>query len=337
MNQHAENKSFLVFGAGSWGTALAIHLASLKHQVILYSNSQAQVQTMQSKRINADYLPDHPFPSTLSVTDDFKAYIAQTKHILIAVPSSAFKSVLTQLIPFLSRQHTLLWATKGLCSKEHKLLSEVANDLLPSFIPYGAITGPSFAKEVAEQLPTAILVASNDMAFAQQMQSLWTGNYFRVYTSDDLIGAQVGGAVKNVLAIAVGISDGLGFGSNAKAALITRGLAEMTRFGLKLGAEKETLSGLACMGDLVLTCTDNQSRNRRFGLLLGQGESKDKAINQIGQVVEGYETTEHIYHLAKKLGIDMPIVNQAYAVLYQDKKPLNAVKSLMDRELKMES
>ncbi|MCF6766344.1 NAD(P)-dependent glycerol-3-phosphate dehydrogenase [Thiotrichales bacterium 19S3-7] len=337
MANHINNEAFLVLGAGSWGSALAIHLASLTHQVMLYCHDPVQAKLMQSDRINRHYLPESPFPDTLSVTYDFKAYMAQIKHILIAVPSNAFKSVLTQIIPYLSRQHTVLWATKGLCSKEHRLLSEVAKDLLPTFTPYGVITGPSFAKEVAKHLPTAVLVASNQITFAQQMQSLWTGNYFRCYISDDLIGAQVGGAVKNVLAIAVGISDGLGFGSNAKAALITRGLAEMTRFGLKLGAQKETISGLACLGDLVLTCTDNQSRNRRFGLLLGQGESKNNAINQIGQVVEGYETTEHIYYLAKKLTIEMPIVNQTYAVLYQDKNPLDAVNSLMGRELKTES
>lgn len=337
MSQSAINRSFLVLGAGSWGSALAAHLASIGHDVTLYARDKSQAELIAKTHENAKYLPNLKLPESLKVTSDFKAVISQIKHILIATPSASFKETLLELTPYLTSQHDILWATKGLCSNEHKLLSDVAKNIVPVFVPCGIITGPSFAKEVVNHLPTAILVASENKTFAQKMQSLWYSDSFRVYISDDLIGAQIGGAVKNVLAIAVGISDGLGFGSNAKAALITRGLAEMTRLGLTLGAKRETLSGLACLGDLILTCTDNQSRNRRFGLLLGQGQSKLSALKTITQVVEGIDTTEHIFHLAEKLNVDMPIVKQTYQVLYQDKKPIDAVKTLMMRELKSES
>ncbi|MCF6767520.1 NAD(P)-dependent glycerol-3-phosphate dehydrogenase [Thiotrichales bacterium 19S11-10] len=336
MNSPYNSPSCLVMGAGSWGTALALHLASLNHQIYLYAKDKNEANDMITSGVNKRYLPDHPFPENLVICHEFESIIKKTNHILIAVPSHAFKSVLTQLSPLLTKEHQVLWATKGLCSREHKLLSEVAKEKLPSDTPYGMITGPSFAKEVASHMPTAIVIASSDMTFAKNMQAYWNGPSFRVYTSQDIIGVQIGGAVKNVLAIAVGTSDGLGFGSNAKAALITRGLAEMSRLGLKLGADKETLSGLACLGDLVLTCTDNQSRNRRFGLLLGQGKSITEALETIDQVVEGYETTQHIYHLAKKLEVDMPIVFEAYQVLYEGKEPLKAVQSLMQRQLKDE-
>lgn len=325
--------TILVLGSGSWGSALGIHLAKIHKTVYLWGRNTQAIRQIQQTGINEKYLPNIKLPSNLIAVDDYTDIIQSIDHILIAVPSHGFGELLINIKPYLKTQ-SILWATKGLCCQSHRLLSDIAKEVLPKTINYGIITGPSFAKEVAQELPTAIVIASENQAFAKEMQNFWNSHYFRVYISSDLIGAQIGGAVKNALAIAVGISDGLGFGSNAKAALITRGLVEITRLGKKLGAEDETLSGLSCLGDLILTCTDDQSRNRRFGLMLGQGYTKDQALEKIGQVVEGIITSQAIMALSEKYDVEMPIVKETYDVLYHHKKAKDAVIHLMQRKLR---
>ena len=326
----------LVMGAGSWGTALAIHLAHYGHSTAIWSYKKSQVKALQNNRENSDFLPGIPFPKNLHATYDWKTSLKSVDMVLIAVPSNAFGDILKEIAPYLSGQG-ILWATKGFCHDSYRFLHEIAEEILPKGTPMGLITGPSFAKEVANFLPTAVVIASMDQAFAKDVQCLFNAPTFRTYITNDLVGVQIGGAVKNALAIATGISDGMKFGVNARAGLITRGLAEMIRLGTALGAKEKTLMGLSGMGDLILTCTDNQSRNRRYGLALGAGESSEDAIKKIGQVVEGIPTTLSIYHLAKKHKVSMPIVEQVYHVLYDGLSAQDAVKNLMMRVAKPES
>ena len=317
-----------VLGAGSWGTAMAMHIARSGQHVILWSNEPDQVDAMRHDRSNESYLPGIAFPKSLEVSSDLNQVLARTKIILIAVPSHAFASVLGQM----SRpKHGLAWLTKGLDPSTHHLLSQVVQDLWGMEIPIAMISGPSFAKEVAMNLPTALVVASQHLEFAQQLKNVIHHDSVRVYLSQDLIGVQWAGALKNILAIACGISDGLCFGANAQAALITRGLTEMRRFGCRLAAHSETFRGLAGIGDLVLTCTDNQSRNRRFGVLVGQGMSVEAAEHSIGQVVEGKHNAVLVCDLAAKNHIDLPICQAVHAVLHGHLTAENAFLKLMQR------
>lgn len=324
-----------VIGAGSWGSALAITFANAGHEVLLYSHHLSQVESMQQSHTNARYLPGITFPNALQVSGDLSATTAFASIILIAVPSHAFKECLIQLKPHWTQQHQLIWATKGL-DESGQLLHTIVEKYLGAHIPKALLSGPSFALEVAEGFPTAVALASQDKTYVETLAHLLSHGNFRVYTTLDLIGAQLGGAVKNVLAIATGISDGLGFGANARAALITRGLAEMMRLGNALAAHPNTFMGLTGIGDLVLTCTDNKSRNRRYGLALGQGVPSNEITQNIGQVVEGIMTAHHVHALATKHAVEMPITEQVYRVLYEGLSPKEAVVALLNRPIKAE-
>ena len=325
----------LILGAGSWGTALAIHLSHYGHNTSLWSHNLEHSHELKKYRENKRYLPNIPLPDTLTITHDWKNEISTADIVLICVPSHAYEVTIKQIAPYIQKQG-VLWATKGFCQKSYKFLHEITKENLPKGTPSAILTGPSFAKEVAKLMPTAVLIASENKTFAKTTQELFKSPTFRSYITSDIIGAQIGGAVKNVLAIATGISDGMGFGANARAGLITRGLAEMVRLGEALGANKNTLMGLSGIGDLILTCTDNQSRNRRYGIALGKGLSSEEANKEIGQVVEGVPTTKSIYNLAKLNHINMPIVNQIYEVLYHDISPKSAFYNLMNRTEKQE-
>ncbi|MDG6096776.1 NAD(P)H-dependent glycerol-3-phosphate dehydrogenase [Alteromonas sp. ZYF713] len=329
--------SVTVLGAGSYGTALAICLARNNTPTVLWGRDAKQLSVMADSRQNERYLPGAPFPEALSVESDLAAAIAQSRDILVVVPSHAFKGMLEQLAPLLHDAQRIVWATKGLEPGSGRLLKEVALEVLGDKYPLAVLSGPTFAKEMAAGLPTAISLSSTDDEFIDAMAAkLHCARSFRVYKNPDFTGVQLGGAVKNVIAIGAGLADGLGFGANARTALITRGLAELTRLGVKAGAQPETFMGMAGLGDLVLTCTDNQSRNRRFGLALGKGTSVDNAMEEIGQVVEGYRNTEEVVILARKLDVEMPICEQIFAVLYEGKSPKDAALALLGRELKSE-
>ncbi len=326
-----------VLGAGSWGTALAILLARNGHSVRLWGNDPTEMAQLASARCNTRYLPDAPFPECLAIHADLDAALADQADVLVVVPSHAFRSVLTTLAPKLAPGTPLAWATKGLEMASGKLLHQVAEEVLPAGTAHAVISGPTFAREVAAGLPTAATVAGNTPAVAKHFAGLLRGATFRAYTSEDRIGLELGGALKNVLAIAAGISDGLGFGANSRAALITRGLAEMIRLGEALGGQRETFMGLAGVGDLVLTCTDDQSRNRRMGLALGRGQSREQAHQAIDQVVEGVDTAREIHKLGKQYGVELPISEQVYQVIYNGLDPRAAVHTLLTREPKAET
>jgi len=327
-------KRITVFGAGSWGTALAIQLARRGHRVQLWARNRLKVERMQSERCNCYYLPNVRFPDSLTPIDELNEGLS-ADYWLIAVPSEAFGSLLIQLKRSRSRA-PLIWATKGFDSETGQLLHHVIHAELGEDYPYGIVSGPTFAGEVARGLPTAMTLATKDQKLQTELAGLFHGDGMRIYTSDDVIGVELGGAVKNVLAIAAGISDGLGFGANARAALITRGLTEIMRLGRQLGAKPETLMGLSGLGDLVLTCTDDQSRNRRYGLALGKGHDLQQAKDEIGQVVEGVTTAGVIMQVAKRAGIEMPICSEIYKILYKGLTPKAAVEDLFSRSLKAE-
>lgn len=325
-----------VLGAGAWGTALSLLLAQHEISVALWAHRASEAELMQATRENQRYLPGVPLPKNIEISANLEEALKDAQGVMIAVPSHAFRDVLTQALPLIDPEAHLAWASKGLDTNTHALLSSVVTELRGANSPFAILTGPSFAKEVAQGKPTAVTLAHNNEACASYWQQyLHTGN-FRVYTIHDIVGAQLAGAVKNVLAIATGIADGLNLGSNTQAALITRGLNEMMRLGLTMGASSETFMGLAGMGDLILTCTDHQSRNRRFGYAIGQGRTIMQAMDEIDQVVEGLGTTKLVHELSKSRGIDMPITEQVYQVLYQKQSPEKAVEALLSRKAKDE-
>ena len=326
-----------VLGAGSYGTALAFCFARNGHPVIMWGRDKAQMAAMQSSRENAKYLPGAQFPASLEVTDNLEYAVQNAETHLVVVPSHVFANLLVQIKPLLPVNAKLCWATKGLDPESGRLLQDVAHDILGKAPSMAVLSGPTFAKEMVAGLPTAISLSSEDADFARQLgEWLHRERKFRVYTNSDFIAVQLGGAVKNVIAIGAGIADGIGFGANARTALITRGLAEMMRLASALGAEPQSLMGMAGLGDLVLTCTDNQSRNRRFGLALGQGKSVDTAMSEIGQVVEGYRNTKEVFMLAQRHEVEMPITEQIYRVLYQGKAAKDAAMALLARDPKSE-
>src|SRR6267154_5179876 len=324
-----------VIGAGSWGTALAIQLAREGHTTQLWGRDGVQLDAMRRTRRNARYLPDAGFPDTLQVAGDLREALEAARDALIAVPSHAFRATLESIKPFLGPDTRIAWATKGF---------EIATGLLPHQIaqqvlgarPGAVLSGPTFAKEVGAGLPTAMTVASRDERFAKELARSLSGPNFRAYTQTDIMGVEVGGAVKNVIAIGSGIADGMGFGANTRVALIARGLAEMMRLGVKLGAQRETFMGLAGLGDLVLTCTDDQSRNRRFGLLLARGLGATAALTEIGQVVEGYVAARALRQVARREGVSMPICEGIHGVLYEGLAADEVVRGLMMRPIKAE-
>jgi glycerol-3-phosphate dehydrogenase (NAD(P)+) len=292
---------------------------------------------LEQQRQNKRYLPGLAFPKKLCLTANIKEAASFSDLLLLSVPSHAFKETLLKLKPYISEGLQIAWATKGFNPDDGSFLHQTVENTLTPDIPTAILSGPTFANEVAAGLPTAITVASCKQELADNLAGILHSQRFRIYTSDDIIGVQVGGAVKNVLAIAAGIADGLGFGANTRAALITRGLQEVIRLGLTLGGKQETLMGLSGLGDLLLTCTDNQSRNRRFGLALGQGKTKSEIIKEINQEIEGISAARETYFLARKYNIDMPITEQTYKVLYEGLSPLTAVQNLLLRKQKAEN
>ena len=326
-----------VLGAGSWGTALAIHLARAGNPTRLWGRDAQRMATMAKVRQNLDYLPGFQFPDGLEVCADFAACLDDIGKLLIVVPSHAFRDTLSAAAAFLKPDVRLAWASKGFENGTGRLLHQVARDILGEDCPGAILTGPSFAQEVADNLPTAITVASPDKALAAAWVEAVHHGSFRAYRSDDIIGAELGGAVKNVMAVGTGIADGMGLGTNARAALITRGLAEMMRLSAALGARPETLMGLSGIGDLVLTCTGDLSRNRRYGLALGQGRSHQQALDEIGQVVEGVRTAEELMRLAQRHQVELPISEQIHRIIQGDIGPRDGVSNLLAREPKAEN
>lgn len=342
-----DTQPIAVLGAGSWGTALAIQFARAGRPTLLWGRDAAQLAALARDRRNTRYLPDAEFPPALVIEPDLGRALAQVSDVLVAVPSHAFRATLEQVVASTlvgaglpattANGKRIAWATKGFELSTGLLPHQVARQVLGDAVPVAVLSGPTFAREVGAGLPTAMTVASPDDTFAADLARSLSGLNFRAYTSPDIVGVEVGGAVKNVLAIGTGIADGMGFGANTRIALITRGLAEMSRLGAKLGAQPATFMGLAALGDLVLTCTDNQSRNRRFGLLLAAGKSADEAAAEIGQVVEGVKAARAVRDVAAREGVEMPIVEAVYRVLYESLPVMDAVKSLMARDLKRES
>ena len=325
-----------VLGAGSWGTALAIQFARAGHPTRLWSRDPAQQVAMAKSRRNSRYLPDAPFPENLSVVRSFDEALDGVSEILIAAPSHALRSLLKEIAPLLTTDTRLAWATKGFELETGLLPHQVARAVLGTTRSFAVLSGPTFAREVGVGLPTAMTIASADVEFANALARSLSASNFRAYTSTDIIGVEVGGATKNVLAVGAGLADGLGFGANTRVALITRGLVEMTRLGVALGAQRETFMGLAGLGDLVLTCTDDQSRNRRFGLLLAAGKSVDEALREIGQVVEGYLAARAVHQVAAREKVEMPICEGIYSLLYEGLPAREVVKALMTRPIKAE-
>ncbi len=294
------------------------------------------LEVMATERENTRYLPGVSFPPKLSAYAGLEECLEGARDVLVVVPSHGLRGTLTTIKPLLGPESRVCWATKGFELHSGKLPHQVAAEVLGADRPMAVLSGPTFAKEVGEGLPTAMTVAANDGTFAEDLAVALSSDNFRAYTSDDMIGVEVGGAVKNVLAIGAGMADGLGFGANTRIALITRGLVEMTRLGVALGAKRETFMGLACMGDLVLTCTDNLSRNRRTGLAIASGKTAAEAQEEIQQVVEGVKAAEAVKEVADGLGIEMPICHEVYRILYEGATPREAVAALMTRELKAE-
>ncbi len=325
-----------MLGAGSWGTALAIQFARTGAGVRLWGRDRDRQAAMADARENAEYLPGVRLPDTIEIDETLADCLAGIRDVLVVVPSHALRETLVAITPLLAPDARVAWASKGFELHTGKLPHQVAAEVLGTACPVAVLSGPTFAKEVAAGLPTAMTVASTDDVFAQDLAVALSGSNFRAYTATDIVGVEVGGAVKNVLAIGAGISDGLGFGANARVALITRGLVEMTRLGVALGARRETFMGLAGMGDLVLTCTDDQSRNRRMGLALARGLTVREAQAEIRQVVEGVTAAEAVKEVADEMGIEMPITQQIYRIIYENASPQEAVGALMSRELTSE-
>lgn len=324
-------QAVLVIGAGSWGTALAILLARNGHSVLLWGREQAHLQSLQAQRENADYLPGINFPELLQICFDLQQGLDEADSVLIAVPSEGFRNTLTAISPHLRKNTPIYWATKGLEGGKQCLLHQVVADVLGEKWPLAVLSGPTFAAEVAAGLPAALTVAGSPPEAVDALRDLLHNDNLRVYTSPDIIGVEVGGATKNIIAIAAGIADGLSLGANTRAALVTRGLSEIMRLGVALGAQTETFLGLAGVGDLLLTCTDRQSRNYRFGYALAQGKSIQQAQKDIGQVVEGAFAVREITVLADKFKVEMPISEQVLNVLNGQTTPHEAVQALLTR------
>ncbi len=331
----SESHQVCIIGAGSWGTALSLQLARNGHQVNLWGHEPEHIKHLREQAENTEYLPGFPLPDSIHPQDDLEQAVTQSELVLIVIPSHAYRDFLGRLKPLLHTHSRVFWASKGFELETGRFLHELVVDEL-AIEHFGVISGPTFATEVARNLPAAITCAGNRPESTQWVAQTLHGGHFRCYTSDDVIGVEIGGALKNVLAIGVGAIDGLGLGANTRAALITRGLAEMMRFGERLGAHRETLMGLSGLGDLILTSTDNQSRNRRFGLAVGQGMGVEAALASVNQTVEGYRATKAVYHLARKLDVSLPIMEQIYQVLYEGKDLQLAVADLEKRQQKPE-
>lgn len=323
-----------VLGAGAWGTALATNWAT-QHAVTLWGRNAAEIEHMRAQRVNARYLPGCPLPEALTLSADFDAAVAEAELLVVAVPSSGLRTTLAALSgrPGLP---PLVWVCKGFEHGSRRLPHQLVAELLPAGSQTGVLSGPSFAQEVAHGYPTALTLASHDAALAHRLAAALSGQRLRIYAHDDVIGVEIGGALKNVMAIAAGICDGLQLGHNARAALITRGLAEMTRLGVRLGGHAETFMGLSGLGDLILTTTGDLSRNRQVGLRLARSEPLDAILEALGHVAEGVTTAREVASLATELGVDMPITRTVCNILFDGLPAMKAVDALLNREIKAE-
>ncbi|WP_460830885.1 NAD(P)H-dependent glycerol-3-phosphate dehydrogenase [Lysobacter humi (ex Lee et al. 2017)] len=325
-----------VLGAGSWGTALAALIARHGHHPVLWGRDADVIEAIAQRHENPRYLKGLPLPESLDATTDLAAALAGCDLVLVVVPSHAFAETLRALAPHRPASAGVAWATKGFEPGSGRFLHEVAGEVLGDGVPLAVVTGPSFAKEVAQGLPTALTVHGDDAAFAQDVAGALHGAAFRAYTGDDMLGAELGGAMKNVLAVATGVADGMQLGLNARAGLITRGLNEMLRLNHAIGGKAETLMGLAGLGDLVLTCTGDLSRNRRLGLALGRGQSIEDAVREIGQVVESVQTADEVMRQADRAGIELPISSAVRDVLHGRLTPADGLRQLLARQQKPE-
>lgn len=330
-----------VVGAGSWGTAIAVMLANKELNISLWSHEQRQIDNLLRDRENKEFLPTISLPDNIHPEADLKKVLDGVRYVIMVVPSHAFRSVFENVLPLLQDECRVVSAVKGIENDTLMTMTQVMAQILEQAgrsadIPVGVLSGPSFAVEVAKNIPTAVTVGFSQLEIAKEIQQLFVTKSFRVYASDDVIGLEISAALKNIIAIATGVCDGLGYGLNTRAALITRGLAEIQRLGIVLGAQAATFSGLSGMGDLLLTCTGSLSRNRTVGLKLGEGKKLDQIKSEMNMVAEGIKTTRSGYDLANKYNIDMPILEQVYEILYKDKDCSKAVVDLLQRELKTE-
>ena len=328
-------KKICVLGAGSWGSALALSLAKKGYNVMMWTLSQGQADKINTTKENIDYLPGVLFPNNIKLTTNIEEAVSDSRLIILAVPSQAIRSVCKQIKEFVKPNQILVDVAKGLEKGTGFRLSQVCEEELPDN-PYVALSGPSHAEEVAKDIPTTLVVASENLEIAQEVQDIFMSPKLRVYTNPDLTGVELGGALKNIIAFGAGICDGLGYGDNTKAALMTRGIREIARLGTALGADVNTFSGLSGIGDLIVTCTSMHSRNRRAGILMGQGKSLQETLDEVQMVVEGITATEVAYKVSRDLNIDMPITEAIYSVLYEGANPNEAVLELMTRSKKHE-
>lgn len=322
-------------GGGSFGTALAVMLAKSGQKVRIWDRNTEIAEDINIKRENIRYLPNVVLPNNIEAYTDMEKALNGAEFVVLAVPSHVIRSVSRSISGYINKDMIVATIAKGIEEETGKRLSEIIKEEIPQSSPV-VLSGPSHAEEVALDIPTVVVASSTDMDCAQKVQDLFMTNKFRVYTNDDLIGVEIGGAVKNIIALAAGISDGIGFGDNTKAALMTRGMSEIMRIGTRLGGRPDTFSGLTGMGDMIVTCTSMHSRNRRAGMLIGQGKSVDEAVREVGMVVEGIKACRAFYELKEKVGVSMPITNELYNVLFKGKDPKYAVYELMTRDKKDE-
>lgn len=320
-----------VLGAGSWGSALALELAKKGYEISMWTKNQEQAESIKLTRENKNYLPGILFPENIGLMTDIEEAIKGSTVIVLAVPSQAIRSICSKIKPFVKDEQILVDVAKGLEKGTGLRLSEVCKEELPNN-PYVTLSGPSHAEEVARDIPTTVVVASEDLNVAKKIQDIFMSPEFRVYTNPDIVGVELGGALKNIIAFGAGICDGLGYGDNAKAALMTRGISEIGRLGVAMGANKLTFAGLSGIGDLIVTCTSMHSRNRRAGILIGQGKSLEETLEEVKMVVEGITATDVAHKVAKELNIDMPITNAIYSVLYEGLDPKEVGVALMMRD-----
>ncbi len=330
-----QNVNIGVIGGGSWGTALAILLLNNGHNVDIWIRDSLQIQHIKESNENQKYLPGIVIPPNLNLTNDISKVIYDKQIIVLAIPSHGVRQILNETKNIINKDQVIVNVAKGIENNTLLRISQIVEEILP-YNPYAVLSGPSHAEEVARNMPTTVVSASKDKKVAEYVQDIFMSSYFRVYTNPDVVGVELGGSLKNVIALGAGISDGLGYGDNTKAALMTRGIIEMARLGKKMGANSATFSGLSGIGDLIVTCTSMHSRNRRAGILIGQGKSLGEAIDSVGMVVEGIKTTKSAYELAKREQVVMPITEEIYQVLYEGKNVKNSVDNLMLRDKKPE-
>ncbi len=329
-------KKIAVLGAGSWGTALAVSLSTKGHEIKIWDVDGDHLKALEKDRENKRYLPGIPLSGFISAADNVGKAVRNCDIVVFSAPAQHFRNALTSAVPYLKKDMVLVNVAKGIEQKSLKRLSEVAFELYPN-AGYVVLSGPSHAEEVGKGMPTTVVASSNDLNLAEYVQDVFMHERFRVYSNTDVIGVELGGALKNTIALGAGISDGMGFGDNAKAALMTRGIAEIARLGVKLGGRASTFAGLSGIGDLIVTCTSMHSRNRRCGIMIGEGMRPSQATVKVGMVVEGMYTTEAAYELSRNYKVEMPITEQIYEVINEKTDAGNAVIALMTRQKKHES